>query len=81
MILNDEKSYYVKRRYAFWQNFSRALGDLIQDFDAQSAGKFIDDNDRSSIECINVFLHSASMLALKRYHSVLGEFIDDCQRR
>ena len=81
MILSDEKSYYVKRRYAFWQNCSRALGDLIQEFDAQSVGKFFDDNDRSSIEGINVFLHSASMLALKRYHSVLGEFIHDSERR
>lgn len=74
-MIDNEKSYYGKRRFFFWQNFSRALDQLVQDFDANSAGKFVDDCDRASIEGVNVFLHSASLLALKRYHSVLGEFI------
>ena len=79
-MINDEKSYYIKRRFAFWQNFSRNLDDLIQDFEAQSAGKFVDDYDRNFIEGIHSALRHASILALKRYHSALGEFIQDTEK-
>ena len=72
-------NYYSQRRFAFWQNFSQRLNALMQDFEADSAGKFVDDYDRSSIEGVNIFLRSAYLLALKRYHSVLGEFIRDSE--
>ena len=71
----DNHSYFSKRRFLFWQNFSRNLYELMQDFDADSAGKFVDDLDRSTIDGVNVFLHQAYIMSLRRYHSVLGEFI------
>lgn len=79
-MINNEKSYYIKRRFAFWQNFSRNLDDLIQDFDAQAAGKFVDDDDRNFIEAISSSLRYSSILALKRYYTALGEFIQDTEK-
>ncbi len=49
----DNHSYFSKRRFLFWQNFSKHLYDLMQDFDADSAGKFVDDLDRSTIDGVN----------------------------
>ena len=71
----DSEHYYSKRRFLFWQNFSRNLYELMQGFEADSAGKFVDDLDRSTIDGVNVFLHQAYIMSLRRYHSVLGEFI------
>ena len=67
---------YLNRRAAFWDYWRHSLESAIKQFDADSAGKFIDSHDRLNISEIRKQLDKAYVFALKRYHIVLGEQID-----
>ena len=73
MFIDDNN---LNRRVAFWDNWRYALSQSIKQFDADSAGKFIDTEDKISLLPVRKRLEEAYVLALKRFHGVLGDQIN-----
>lgn len=67
---------YLNRRAAFWDNWRSGLEHFIRQFEAESAGKFIEKDDKNNITVIKNYLQEAFIVAMKRYHTVLGQQID-----
>lgn len=74
MHFNDDN--YLNRRAAFWDIWRNSLEQAIKQFDADSAGKFVNQDDKIIISQVRDILDMAYVAALKRYHSVLGEQIN-----
>ncbi len=73
MLINDNN---LNRRAAFWDNWRYSLGQSIKQFEADCAGKFIDDNDKITASQLREIFAEAYVIALKRYHKVLGDQIN-----
>ncbi|MBR0203181.1 MAG: hypothetical protein IJQ56_02320 [Synergistaceae bacterium] len=67
---------YLNRRAAFWDNWRCSLENAIRQFDADSAGKFVNPDDKIIISQVRDILGMAYVATLRRYHSVLGEQIN-----
>ena len=68
---------YDNRRLHFWDNWWHSLSATIDDIDAQSSGKWCDDNDTADINAIKIYLQGAKVVAMKHFHSVLGAHLDE----
>ena len=71
--MSKEEDNYLNRRVAFWDNWYRDFECARNSFEAQSAGKFINDNDEAVIKTVNSLLRGVYYACAKRYHKVLGE--------
>lgn len=75
-----EEDNYLSRRLAFWDNFQRDFECARKSFKANSAGKFIDDNDKVVVKSVSSLLKGVYLSCAKRYHEVFGEYLQACEQ-
>lgn len=73
MLIKDNN---INRRAAFWDNWRFAISQDIRQFDADCTGKFMDDDDKITASQLREIFAEAYVIALKRFHKVLGEQIN-----
>ena len=71
--MHKEEDNYLNSRVAFWDNWYRDFECARNSFEANAAGKFIDNDDEAVVKTVSSLLRGAWYSCAKRYHEVLGE--------